>query len=408
MKMFRTFTACRLLVLLFLLPLASCQHELGFENTISATGNALFTYHTADDGSCSGVILSGIYTSDSALTGSNTAKIQVNVSVAGTYVIGTAVVNGVSFTASGRFTTTGIQTVILVGKGVPVTAGRQSFPLVAGSSHCSFDIVFTAPAGPAVFTLAGALNACGTPVINGNYVAGVSLSAANTVVIHVNVLTAGAFSITTNTINGVRFSASGIFAGTGDLPVTLVGAGTPAAAGTSIFTPAIGANTCGFSILFTTAPAPTGTLTCKVDGIFNTFNQSAGASTQDPMGGLYLGLSGYTVTPNNSHEQQLEIYVSNNTGRQVLPGTYNEKGFMSASTGYRIEVDLHIINADLSTTIWNTSSSLITSNPPFTIIVSSISDGRAKGSFSGQLTNIFEGNTGKKTITEGVFDLPLQ
>lgn len=94
-------------------------------------------------------------------------------------------------------------------------------------------------------------------------------------------------------------------------------------------------------------------------------------------------------------------------------GTYDEKHALptsATSLGYRIEVDYSVKNADLSTTIWNTSSNLppiITGNPAFTIVVTSVTATRAKGTFSGKLTNP-PTNNAFKTITEGVFDLPIQ
>jgi hypothetical protein len=76
--------------------------------------------------------------------------------------------------------------------------------------------------------------------------------------------------------------------------------------------------------------------------------------------------------------------------------------------GYRIEIDYTLQNPDLSTTIWNTSSTLFPPpNPPFTVIVTSISATRVRGTFSGTLTNTLAGSTLFKTITEGVFDLPV-
>ena len=84
-------------------------------------------------------------------------------------------------------------------------------------------------------------------------------------------------------------------------------------------------------------------------------------------------------------------------------------GFLAAN-GYRIEIDYHKVNADQSVTIWNTSSSLppLTTNPPFTIVVTSVTATRVKGTFSGKLTDLFQGSTKTMNITEGVFDLPIE
>jgi hypothetical protein len=74
--------------------------------------------------------------------------------------------------------------------------------------------------------------------------------------------------------------------------------------------------------------------------------------------------------------------------------------------GYRIEVDYKIENPDGSVTWWNTSS-IPTPGPAFTIIVTSITPTRVKGTFSGTLTDLFRTPGVTKTITEGVFDLPI-
>ncbi|HLG40252.1 MAG TPA: hypothetical protein VI461_11310, partial [Chitinophagaceae bacterium] len=75
---------------------------------------------------------------------------------------------------------------------------------------------------------------------------------------------------------------------------------------------------------------------------------------------------------------------------------------------YRIEIDLHLENPDASVTIWNTSSTLFPPpNPAFTIIITSVTATRVRGTFSGTLTNTLQGSTLFKQITEGVFDLPI-
>lgn len=55
-------------------------------------------------------------------------QIDVNVTISGSYNISTPVVNGVKFSKSGTFTTTGVQTIELVGSGVPTdyTVGANS------------------------------------------------------------------------------------------------------------------------------------------------------------------------------------------------------------------------------------------------------------------------------------------
>jgi hypothetical protein len=119
---------------------------------------------------------------------------------------------------------------VSVENGVDVTGGSQS--------------------GTAVYTLDGAPLLCVTPIINGDYVVGTPLNNTNTVVITVNVGSAGTYLISTGLINGIQFTGSGTFPGTGAQAITLFGSGTPIAAGTNTFVP--GTSGCSFLITATT------------------------------------------------------------------------------------------------------------------------------------------------------------
>jgi hypothetical protein len=66
------------------------------------------------------------------------------VATTGTYNITTNTVNGVSFSNSGTFSVTGVQTVLLTGTGTPLNSGSQTFTVTFGSSTCTFSITFGA------------------------------------------------------------------------------------------------------------------------------------------------------------------------------------------------------------------------------------------------------------------------
>jgi hypothetical protein len=83
---------------------------------------------------------SGTFTQGIALTSSNKVDIQVNVTTVGTWNISTASVAGFSFSGSGTFTATGVQTITLTASGTPNASGDQTFPVSSGSSSCSFVI----------------------------------------------------------------------------------------------------------------------------------------------------------------------------------------------------------------------------------------------------------------------------
>lgn len=108
--------------------------------------------------------------------------------------------------------------------------------------------------GSAVFTLAGAPGSCSIPTIAGTYRAGTLLNNSNSIILNVDVTTVGTYTVSTGSANGMAFSGSGTFTITGTQIITLVGSGTPVAAGTHNFT--AGSNGCTFSI--TTLPASSG------------------------------------------------------------------------------------------------------------------------------------------------------
>ena len=205
---------------------------------------------------CTGAVLAGTYQQSVAMTTANKVTLNVNVTTAGTYTISTTTLNGVTFTGTGTFAATGAQTAVLTASGVPAAQGSFNFPAtgVSGNS-CSFSVTFTAPPPPAVFTLGGAPGDCSGATAAGTYAANTALGASNTITLSATVTTAGVYSVTTNTVNGMSFSANAVFTGTGTQTITLVGSGTPVAAGDFNFTATAGASTCTFSVTVVAAPS---------------------------------------------------------------------------------------------------------------------------------------------------------
>jgi len=91
-------------------------------------------------GNCKPVVVAGIYTPGVALTPVNTVQVRVTVAVAGDYLITTNRVNGIAFSKSGTFTSTGDQTVTLNGTGTPLNSGAQNYTVRFGNSSCTFSI----------------------------------------------------------------------------------------------------------------------------------------------------------------------------------------------------------------------------------------------------------------------------
>lgn len=220
----------------------------------ASAGPAVYTLAGAP-ATCSGAVVNGTLVQGTALGTSNTVTLQVNVTTAGSYTLGAASVNGILYSSTGIFTTTGLQPVTLTGAGLPLAAGTFNVTATNGTSSCIFSvIVLPAGTGGAVFTLNGAPVACSGAIANGTYTAGTPLISANTITLNVTVATIGTYTITTNTVNGISFSKTGSFITTGSQPVILNGTGTPAAPGTFNFTATAGISTCTFSVICVSTP----------------------------------------------------------------------------------------------------------------------------------------------------------
>ncbi len=111
-----------------------------------AGSTAVYTLQSTT-GVCNGAVVNGTYTSGVATTPLNNVVLNVDVTTIGTYNISTAVVNGMSFSKSGTFTTTGVQPVILVGSGIPVGSGIFNLTASTGTSNCTFSVT-VAPGAP--------------------------------------------------------------------------------------------------------------------------------------------------------------------------------------------------------------------------------------------------------------------
>jgi hypothetical protein len=84
----------------------------------------------------------------------------------------------------------------------------------------------------ASFTLVGSPGECTSTIISGSYAAGIALDSSDNIQVTAQVTTAGNYTISTNTIDGITFSGSGNFPDTGLYTITLSASGTPDSAGT--------------------------------------------------------------------------------------------------------------------------------------------------------------------------------
>lgn len=188
-------------------------------------------------GSCYNFSVNGNYNTDSALTIDNTVQIMVNVLSVGAYSIKTDVINGISFSSSGSFTSTGSQEVILHGSGTSLHSGKFNFKPNSSSSTCSFDITCTNAGPSATYELAADNEGtCSNYSVPGSFYHGTPLN-NNIMEVTVNVLAPGDFTIGTTTVNGMTFSLTGNFTKTGLQSVQLIGRGTPVDVGVFTFRP---------------------------------------------------------------------------------------------------------------------------------------------------------------------------
>ena len=224
-----------------------CRKEVSFEVGNKSSDGSL---QSEISGDCLPKTVSGTYEAGKLLVAAtNTIKVDVNVAQTGTYIISTDTINGYFFRATGSFSNTGNNSVILNGTGTPFSAGVNNFVVSYDSTICDVQItVLPAGAGgPAAFTLTGGPGACAGATVNGTYINGLVLTTNNNVVINVNVTTIGTYTITT-TFQGMNFAASGVFSATGPATVTLAGSGTPTTTGINTVPITAGASTCSFVV----------------------------------------------------------------------------------------------------------------------------------------------------------------
>lgn len=114
--------------------------------TAAAGGSSAFTI------TCTGATPSGTYVVGTALTASNAITLDVNVTTVGTWSVTTApAVNGITFSGTGTFTTTGNQTITLTGSGTPIAAGTFTYTVTGATATCTFQCTVTATAVPDYF-----------------------------------------------------------------------------------------------------------------------------------------------------------------------------------------------------------------------------------------------------------------
>lgn len=181
-------------------------------------GKAVFTVD------CSNTVAMGSYVKSKELTASNYLKVTVNVTKIGNYTISASTNNGYNFYGTGVFLNLGTQVVQIPGQGTPLNIQTDNLVINANGT----DVTCTPPVSINVLSPAATYTmSCGKATVNGVYKVGVPLTSSNTITLPVNVTALGSYTVTTNTVDGISFSASGTFSTTGSQNITLAGTGTP-------------------------------------------------------------------------------------------------------------------------------------------------------------------------------------
>ncbi len=244
-------------------------------------GGSAFTLQGAG-GACASSNVAGTYTQGTVLTNANQVVLSVNVTSIGSWTLSSNTVAGMTFSGSGNFTTTGIQNITLNGAGTPTASGAQTFSVTAAGGACTFVVTVVPNATPpATYTLQGSPGVCASSTVNGTYTQGTILGASNTITVAVNVTAVGSYTITTNTVAGMSFSASGNFAATGVQNVTLNGSGTPTAAGAQTLTVTAGTSTCTITVTVGTGGTPSGLCLPLTPSTYWTYNDGFSSTPSD-------------------------------------------------------------------------------------------------------------------------------
>lgn len=223
-----------------------------------APNNAQAAYTINGPNYCSNKFVEGLYITGQAVDLSNTVTMLVNVSSTGRYSISTDPVNGVQFTATGLFTHTGNQFVHMNATGTPQSAGVNTYQVTGVSDACSFNVNSFSPGTMATYDLEDPNGFCINHSVHGQFLHGAPLTDQDYVDVDVNVITPGAYYISTSYYDDFALGACGIFTNTGLQTIRLQGYGLPLSdgnVGTILFMlgqgnadPYIGGYSCSFEI----------------------------------------------------------------------------------------------------------------------------------------------------------------
>jgi hypothetical protein len=250
------------------------------------------------------------------------------------------------------------------------------------------------------FIIKDALSNNCTATVSGTYNAGKSLGSDNYISANIHISAAGAYTVMTDTINGIWFTAIGQVSATGDFEVKLMGHGTPSQNGIFNYTLTYDSSSCGVlvNVVNATEPEPNndGYLNAFIDGDSIGFNFITDSLRQNSQGGITtttLFIEGHT-DENDTAMISLVIFTTSS----LTAGTYSSSSIINGG--------VLCTYSNLSDS-WTGGGNSNSSSGLVSVTISNITANRATGSFSGTLVSD-SGNSPDITITNGAFSVPYQ
>ena len=236
---------------------------------------------------------------------------------------------------------------------------------------------------------------CTGATLSGRFVKDTSLTGANTVTITVDVTLAGPYWISTNTVNGMSFSAVSTFTAIGPQTAVLTATGTPISLVTAnfILTALNGlGDSCTFSVTTVKGIPPQHFVTCIINGVYRDFSDSSVASnsgTPGTSGAAGLDIRGLDTVVNSL--SKIEFGINNTVS--VGTGTYTDTNAPNAYFNY----------TDSLGQKWSVIGD---TQPSLTIVVTNLNGNNVQGTFSGTIKN--QRATDSLTVANGMFSVPVK
>ncbi|MEO5948641.1 MAG: hypothetical protein ABIP79_17635 [Chitinophagaceae bacterium] len=238
---------------------------------------------------------------------------------------------------------------------------------------CQKELSFEGSNSPAAGSLQADITGdCLPKTVNGVYEAGKTLvSDTNTITVSVNVVTTGNYVITTDTVNGYFFRATGIFTTAGINTIKLRSNGTPLGAGTNNFVVTFDSSVCDIQIPVLPAGA----------GVPATFTLVNGGTPTNCATAVVNGTYTKDVVVTGANSADISVNVT-------TPGAYTITatggGLTFSKTGVFAVSGIQIINLPVTGTPTTVGANTITFAAPFascnfTVAVTGPATGTLKG-----------------------------